>query len=40
MDSVKMRGWALSEEGRRERRERMDEALRARVELEYSMGAQ
>ena len=39
VDSVKRRGWALSEEGRRERCERMHEALRARIVLEYSMGS-
>ena len=38
VDSVKRRGWALRSVGRRERRERMDEALRARNVLEYSMG--
>ena len=38
VDSVKRRGWALSSVGRRERRERMDEALRARIVLEYSIG--
>ena len=38
VDSVKRRGWALSSTGRRERRERMDEALRARIVREYSMG--
>ena len=38
VDSVKRRGWALSSVGRRERWERMDEALRARIVLEYSMG--
>ena len=38
VDSVKKRRWALSSVGRRERRERMDEALRARIVLEYSIG--
>ena len=38
VDSAKRSGWALSEEGRRERCERMDEALRARIVLEYSIG--
>ena len=38
VDSVKRRGWALSSVGRHERCERMDEALRARIVLEYSMG--
>ena len=38
VDSVKWRGWALSSVGRRERWERMDEALRARIVLVYSMG--
>ena len=38
VDSVKRRGWALSSVGRRERWERMDEALRARIVLEYSIG--
>ena len=38
VDSVKRRGWALSSVGRRERREMMDEALRARIVQEYSIG--
>ena len=38
VDSVKRRGWELSSMGRRERCESMDEALRARIVLEYSMG--
>ena len=38
VDIVKRRGWALSSVGRRERWERMDEALRARIMLKYSMG--
>ena len=38
VDSVKRSGWALSSVGRRARRERMDEALRAKIVLEYSMG--
>ena len=38
VDSVKRRVWALSSVGRRERWERMDEALRARIVLKYSMG--
>ena len=38
VDSVKRRGWVLSSVGRRERWERMDEALRARIVLKYSMG--
>ena len=38
VDSVKRRGWAPSSVGRRERRERMDEALRAKIVLEYSIG--
>ena len=38
VESVKRRGWALSSVGRRERWERMDEALRARIVLKYSMG--
>ena len=37
VDRLKRRGWALSSTGRRERWERMDEALRARIMLEYSM---
>ena len=37
VDSVKRSGCALSEDGRRERWERRDEALRARIVLEYSM---
>ena len=37
VDSVKRSGWALSSVGRRERCERMDEALRARIVLEYSI---
>ena len=37
VDNVKRSGWALSEEGRRERCERMEDALRARIVLEYSM---
>ena len=37
VDSVKRRGWALSSVGRRERCERMDKALRARIVLEYSI---
>jgi hypothetical protein len=36
-DSVKRSGWALSSVGRRERRERMEDALHARIVLEYSM---
>ena len=39
VDSVNRRGWTLSSMGRRERCERMDEALRARIVLEYSMGS-
>ena len=38
VDRVNRRGWALSSVGRRERRKRMDEALRARIVLVYSMG--
>ena len=38
VDKVNRRGWALSSVGRRERRKRMDEALRARIVLRYSMG--
>ena len=38
VDRVNKRGWALSSVGRRERRKRMDEALRARIVLRYSMG--
>ena len=38
VDSVKRSGWALSSVGRRSRRERMDEALRARIVLEYNIG--
>ena len=38
VDSVKRSGWALSSVGRRERRERMDEAVRARIVLEYNIG--
>ena len=38
VDRVNRRGWALSSVGRRERRKRMDEALRARIVLKYSMG--
>ena len=38
VDSVKRSGWALSLVGRHERCERMDEALCARIVLEYSMG--
>ena len=38
VDRVNRRGWALSSVGRRERRKRMDEALRARIVLRYSMG--
>ena len=38
VDSVKRSGCALSEDGRRERWEERDEALRARIVLEYSMG--
>jgi hypothetical protein len=38
VDSVKRSEWALSSAGRRERRERMEETLRARIVLEYSMG--
>jgi hypothetical protein len=38
VDSVKRSGWALSKEGRRrETCERMEDALRARIVLEYSM---
>jgi hypothetical protein len=37
VDSVKRRGWALSDRGRRERCERMEDALRAWIVLEYSM---
>jgi hypothetical protein len=37
VDSVKRSGWVLSEEGRRETCERMEDALRARIVLEYSM---
>ena len=39
VDSVNRRGWTLSSMGRRERCERMHEALRARIVLEYSMGS-
>ena len=38
VDSVKRSGWALSSVGRRERRERMDEAVRVRIVLEYNIG--
>ena len=38
VDSVKRRWCALREDGRRERWERSDKALRARIVLEYSMG--
>jgi hypothetical protein len=37
VDSVKRSGWALSKEGRRKTCERMEDALRARIVLEYSM---
>ena len=36
-ESVKRSGWAASEAGRRDRWERMDDALRARIVLEYSI---
>jgi hypothetical protein len=36
-DSVKRSGWALSSVGRYKRRERMEDALRARIVLEYCM---
>lgn len=38
VDSVKRSGWVLSSGGRCERRERRDDALRARIVLEYSIG--
>lgn len=37
VDSVKRSGWVLSSGGRCERRERRDDALRARIVLEYSI---
>ena len=36
-ESVKSSGCAASSAGRRDRRERMDDALRARMVLEYSI---
>ena len=36
-ESAKRSGWAASSAGRRDRRERMDDALRARIVLEYSI---
>jgi hypothetical protein len=36
-ESAKRSGWAASSAGRRDSRERMDDALRARIVLEYSI---
>jgi len=36
-ESAKRSGWAPSSAGRRDRRERIDDALRARIVLEYNI---